>query len=211
MQSAPGSESSTRSRSNSFHSDAETFSSRRDDVPTPLVMAMSITVPLTALVTQIDRLTENTDIWSTQRIIDEGLDIVRDHCWAVSSALYRHSDDSVVLVGHRPRLTGSDGKVIAADWFPWGLGGTNPERFMFVGNAGSLPFAEGSTETLADHGITSCAHLPMVERGRPIGYLQIHWGETRLVWNDDAGRVLRVLGRFLLGLVPGASIDVREH
>lgn len=174
-------------------------------------MTINITVPLTALVRQIDRLTENADIWSPERMIDEGLDIVRDHCWAVSSALYRHDGDSVRLVGHRPRAATTDPLEFDAEWFPWGLGGTNPERFMFIGEAGTLPYAPGSRDTLADHGITSCAHLPMLERGRPVGCLHIHWGETRLVWNDDAGRVLRVLGRFLLGLVPDRGLQTGER
>lgn len=174
-------------------------------------MTTSITVPLTSLVAQIDRLTENIAVWPTSRMIDEGLDIVRDHCWAISSALYSRNGGSVTLIGHRPHRSGQQYETIDANWFPWGLGGTNPERFMFIGEAGALPSTIDSTGTLADRGITSCAHLPLIERGSPIGYLQIHWGETRLVWDDDAGRVLRVLGRFLLGLGPSSVIDIGER
>lgn len=173
-------------------------------------MVTSTAPPLTTLVTEIERLTENIAVWPTDRLIDEGLDIVRDHCWAVSSVLYRRSGQSVIPVRRRPNGNDHDDHVVDPGWFPWGLGGTKPERFMFIGDAGALPLVSDSVETLADRGITSCAHLPLVERGQPVGYLQIHWGETRLVWNDDAGRILRVLGRFLLGLCRVGGVEVGQ-
>ena len=36
------------------------------------------------------------------------------------------------------------------------------------------------------------------ERGRTGGALQVFWSGPRLEWDDDRGRLLRTLGRFLL-------------
>lgn len=174
-------------------------------------MTTNASAPLAGLVARVDRLTENYDIWTTGRLLDEGLDIVRDHCWAISSSLYAQNGDSVALIRHRPSPPDGIEDHPHPDWFPWGLGGTNPERFLFIENAGLLPAMSGSSEQLADRGITSCAHLPILERGRPIGFLQVHWGETRLVWNDHAGRVMRTLARFLLRVGSGSDVDVRQR
>ncbi|MHB1139261.1 MAG: GAF domain-containing protein, partial [Microthrixaceae bacterium] len=73
-----------------------------------------------------------------------------------------------------------------------------PRRFLFVEQAGALPAAAGDPVTLGEHGISSCLHLPILERQQPIGALQLFWAEPRLVWDDEQGRILRSLGRFLL-------------
>lgn len=174
-------------------------------------MTPNVKLPLTGLSTRVDRLTSNSSNWSPERIIDEGLDIVRDHCWAASSTLYVSDDHHAIPVGHRPHLVDRHRTAIDLSWFPWGLSSTNAERFIFVRDAGRLPVAPGSSVILGDHDISSCAHLPIIERGRPIGYLQIHWEEPRLVWDDDSGRALRVLARYLLAVASGLGLDAGER
>ena len=45
--------------------------------------------PQSALSAAVDRLSSNTPHWTTERLVDEGLDLIRDYCWASSSALFR--------------------------------------------------------------------------------------------------------------------------
>ncbi len=147
----------------------------------------------------VDRLSTNTPRWTDERLVDEGLDLIRDHCWASSSALYRTRGDSTELVRVRPSTYPLCGTGQVPDsWFPWGLATMNPERFIFVEHAELLRSGPDSDMTLGDLGVQSCAHLPILEKRRPVGFLQIFWPETRLVWDDDIGQILRSLGRFLL-------------
>lgn len=161
-------------------------------------MTNNVTAPMTALSSAIDRLSEQSITWSSQRTIDEGLDIVRDYCWAGSCALYDSRSGGIRLVGHRPALDSDRTVTVPKNWFPWGLAPMNPKRFMFIEDAGLLTATPDGAVTLADLGIESCLHLPLLERDSPIGYLQVYWPETRLVWDDNMGRILRTLGRFLL-------------
>ena len=94
-----------------------------------------------------------------------------------------------------------------ASWFPWGLAPMNPERFIFVEQAEQLPALPTGGVTLGDIGVKSCLHLPILERRKPVGYLQVYWPETRLVWDDDIGRILRSLGRFLLSRAAAEPLD----
>ncbi len=161
-------------------------------------MSSHIAVPLTALSTAIDRLSENAVGWGSQRTIDEGLDIVRDYCWAGSCALYDARSGDIRLIGHRPALENPSLGPMPPSWFPWGLAPMNPRRFVFIEDAGLLSGTPDGTVKLADLGVQSCVHLPLMERDRPLGFLQVFWHETRLVWDDEMGRVLRTLGRLLI-------------
>lgn len=148
----------------------------------------------------VDRLSAHAPEWSTSRVLDEGLDLVRDCSWADGSVLYAAQGDRVVTVCRRP-APGEDerhGTDLPLGWFPWGLGPVNPRRFIFVEQAGALPAAPGDRRTLGDLQVSSCLHLPILERQQPIGALHLFWTEPRLVWDDDCGRILRSLGRFLL-------------
>lgn len=161
-------------------------------------MANRLVAPMTALASAIDRLGERSAGWEARRAVDEGLDIVRDYCWASSCALYDCRSDEIELVGHRPNVDGLRGLTLDRSWFPWGLAPMNPQRFVFVEDARQLPAEPGSKMRLGDLGIKSCLHLPILERDRPLGYIQVFWSETRLVWDDEMGLILRTLGRFLL-------------
>ena len=88
---------------------------------------------------------------------------------------------------------------VPLDWFPWGLAPVSPRRFLLVSDARTLACDPTSGATLGDIGVRSCLHLPILERQRNIGALHLYWSEPRLVWDDDRGRLLRLLGRFLLG------------
>lgn len=146
----------------------------------------------------VDRLSANTDDWTLGRLLDEGLDLARDAVWADGAALYAVDENGATAVCRRPRATTPRPDVVAAAWFPWGLGPVNPTRFLLVQDAESLPTGPGRAPTLGELGIRSCLHLPLLDRQHPIGSLQLFWREPRLVWDDDAGRVLRSLGQYLL-------------
>lgn len=161
-------------------------------------MPNNVVSPMTALSAAIDRLGEMSRKWSPERILDEGLDIVRDYCWAGSCALYVPQSGRIELVAHRPSSAEGCPLELPNGWFPWGLAPMNPQRFVFVEAAGKLPALPGSEMKLEDFGIESCLHLPILERDVPLGYMQVFWPETRLVWDDEMGRILRTLGRFLL-------------
>lgn len=152
-----------------------------------------------ALSTAVDRLTAHAAGWSTARILDEGLDLVRDCCWADGSALHANHGDHVQVLSQRPADVVDRPSHLPTGWFPWGLAPVSPRRFLFVENASTLPFSPDGSITLGDVGVSSCLHLPILERQQPIGALHLFWSEPRLVWDDDSGRILRSLGRFLLG------------
>ena len=151
-----------------------------------------------ALSTAVDRLTAHAAGWSTARILDEGLDLVRDCCWADGSALHSNRGEQVEILCQRPALAANRPSTMPAGWFPWGLAPVSPRRFLFVENAAALPFTHDGSTTLGDVGVSSVLHLPILERQQPIGALHLYWAEPRLVWDDDSGRILRSLGRFLL-------------
>lgn len=166
-------------------------------------MANNVIAPMAALSSAIDRLGEKSADWDPGRAIDEGLDIVRDYCWASSCALYDNRSDEIELVGHRPNVEELQGLTLDRSWFPWGLAPMNPQRFVFVEDARQLPAEPSSSIGLGELGIESCLHLPILERDRPLGFIQVFWSETRLVWDDEMGRILRTLGRFLLESIDG--------
>jgi GAF domain-containing protein len=162
---------------------------------------MSAPRSLHALTAAIDRLTAHVDDWSTPRLLDEGLDLVRDASWADACALLRCDRSSVVAVHSRPSdVIGGTGPIAPAvpvSWFPWGLAPVRPDRFLLVDDARLLP-TEPHGGTLAGAGIRSCLHLPLLDRADAVGALHVFWSEPRLSWDDDRGRLLRSLGRFLL-------------
>jgi GAF domain-containing protein len=150
----------------------------------------------------IDRLGAHAGDWSTHRLLDEGLDLVRDASWADSCALLRIDADTVVTVHGRPvdavAATGPVSPAVPVDWFPWGLAPVRADRFLLVDDARLLPVSPEGGSSLADHDVRSCLHLPIRERGATVGALHVLWSEPRLAWDDDRGRLLRSLGRFLL-------------
>jgi len=154
----------------------------------------------------VDRLTAHAGDWSTQRVLDEGLDLVRDCSWADGSALHATRGDGVVALCRRPATDEDRHDESPADWFPWGLAPVSPRRFIFVEQAGNLSASPAGPTTLGELGISSCLHLPILERDQPIGALQLFWTEPRLVWDDDSGQILRSLGRFLLGRAATSSV-----
>lgn len=163
---------------------------------------MSAPPSLHGLSAAIDRLTDHAGDWTTPRLLDEGLDLVRDASWADACALLRCDGVRVVAVHGRPTdVVGDDGPIAAvvpASWFPWGLAPVRPDRFLLVDDARLLRTSPDDGPTLADVGVRSCLHLPLLERGEPVGALHVFWSEPRLAWDDDRGRLLRSLGRFLL-------------
>ena len=158
----------------------------------------------------IDRLTAHAGDWSTHRLLDEGLDLVRDASWADAGALLRIDADTAATVHGRPvDAVAPGGPVrpeVPVDWFPWGLAPVSPDRFLLVDDARTLPVSPDGDETLGDHGVRSCLHLPIRERGAPVGALHVLWSEPRLAWDDDRGRLLRSLGRFLLTCQPAGPM-----
>lgn len=176
---------------------------------------------LSALSGSIDRLTRHASRWSVQRLLDEGLDLVRDASWADASALLRVGPDGATLVHARPTLPYPDLRrgrpdgttqepptpiaSIPAGWFPWGLGPIRPDRFVLVDDARALTAMPDDDRTLGSLGVRSCLHLPLRQRGRAVGAVHVFWSEPRLAWDDDRGRLLRTLGRFLLGCADRAS------
>lgn len=153
----------------------------------------------------IDRLVGRAGTWSTGRLLDEGLDLVRDTCWADGAALARVASGEVQVVHRRPEHLGLSEWCTGApvSWFPWGLGSVSPDRFLLVDHAAPLPVAPGSRFRLGDLGVRSALHLPLREQERVTGALVVLWRQPRLAWDDDRGRLLRTLGRFLLAQVPG--------
>jgi GAF domain-containing protein len=154
----------------------------------------------------VERLSQHAGDWSAQRLLDEGLDLVRDSTWAEISMLHSVGPDGIRVVARRPdpgvsgsRVPGADiPSTLPVEWFPWGLAPVNPRRFLLVEDATSLPVGPGRAPTVAALGMRSCLHLPILERQSPVGALHLYWSEPRLAWDDDHGRLLRTLGRFLL-------------
>lgn len=157
-----------------------------------------------------ERLSVHADEWGPERVMCEGLDLVRDASWADECRLYAIDDERVREVAARPTpIQPRDPDGVPLDWFPWGLAPVSPRRFLLVAEADLLPSApprptdDGAARdpvpTLGELGTCSCLHLPILERQRPIGALALYWAEPRLAWDDERGRLLRLLGRFLLG------------
>lgn len=173
---------------------------------------------LHGLSASIDRLTAHAGDWGTRRLLDEGLDLVRDASWADSCALLRVHRGRVSVVHRRPGLAaaatapplapggdrGIDPPVppvaatVPADWFPWGLAPIDADRFVLIDDARNLPLTPDGDVTLGSLGVRSCLHLPLRQKARNVGAVHLFWSEPRLAWDDDRGRLLRTLGRFLL-------------
>ena len=146
----------------------------------------------------VDRLSIHSTEWTCERVLDEGLDLVRDCSWADASLLYSVTPDRVVELCRRPPSATASPGELPLDWFPWGLAPLNPQRYLLVEDATALPWSPDSDERLGDLGISSCLHLPILERSVPVGAVHLYWSEPRLNWDDERGRLLRTLGRFLL-------------
>ncbi len=154
--------------------------------------------------TAFERLSANADEWGAERILCEGLDLIRDTSWADECRLYSVRPDTAVAVevAARPRPAdprlANERAVVPTDWFPWGLAPANPRRFLLIADASKLPAMPDGDTTLADEGFASCLHLPILERQRPIGAVHLYWREPHLAWDDQRGRLMRLLGHFLL-------------
>ncbi len=148
------------------------------------------------------RLSAHADDWGPQRVLHEGLDLVRNASWADECRLFATRGTSAVEVAARPSRTRGPAVAEPLSWFPWGLAPVNPSRFLLVTDATGLRSTSTGTRTLGELGTRSCLHLPILERERPIGALHLCWREPRLEWDDERGRLLRLLGGFLLGRCP---------
>lgn len=145
-------------------------------------------------------LCEHAGAWDTARVLDEGLDLARDAVWADACVLHRVQGDEMVEVARRPVDPDAAGthRGEPLDRFPWDLAPVQAERFLLVSDARVLPVRHGASTTFGSLGVRSCLHLPILEREAPVGALHLYWSGPRLAWDDDRGRVLRSLGRFLL-------------
>jgi GAF domain-containing protein len=164
-------------------------------------MGLTSFQPLHNLSAAIDRLTAHARDWPEDRLLDEGLDLIRDASWADSCALLRVEGDRVRPVHRRPAAPvehAAPGGPVPVDWFPWGLAPVQPDRYLMVGDAAGLPLDPDGRVLLGDLGVRSCLHLPLRERDTTVGALQVFWNEPRLVWDDSRGGPLRTLGQFLL-------------
>ena len=147
----------------------------------------------------VARLSRHADGWSRERVLDEGLDLVRDATWADACRLFRIDEG-----GHAEEVAARPADLAPrlgrqpATWFPWGLAPVNPRRFVLISDAAALACTPDGSPLLGEIGVVSCLHLPILERQRPIGAMQLFWTEPRLAWDDERGRLLRLLGRFLL-------------
>lgn len=141
--------------------------------------------------------------WELARVLDEGLDLARDAVWADACALHRVEGDEMVEVARRPVgvITPELPRGEPLNCFPWDLAPVQAERFLLVSDARVLPARHGERTTLGSLGVHSCLHLPILERDAAVGALHLFWSGPRLDWDDDRGRVLRSLGRFLLAAV----------
>ena len=160
--------------------------------------AKPIEVQRAGLSAAVDRLSIHSTEWSCGRVLDEGLDLMRDCSWADASLLYSVTPERVLELCRRPPSASTLPDELPLDWFPWGLAPLNPQRYLLVEDAAALPSSPDSDQTLGDLGIRSCLHLPILERSVPVGAVHLYWTEPRLNWDDQRGRLLRTLGRFLL-------------
>jgi hypothetical protein len=164
----------------------------------------------------VERLSDNAAAWGTGRVLDEGLDLIRDSTWADVSILHLvDGSGTVQVLARRPGPGDGPGEVpmsavpdrVPEDWFPWGLAPVSPLRFLLVEDARFLPAAPARppdhAPTVGELGMCSCLHLPILERSTPVGAVHLYWAEPRLAWDDDHGRLLRTLGRFLLSTAGG--------
>ncbi len=166
-------------------------------------MTGSGTTAASGLSASFERLSLHADEWGPERVMCEGLDLARDASWADECRLYAIRDDVAVEVAARPRpVSPRDRDGLPLSWFPWGLAPVNPRRFVLVADAAALPSGPSGDPTLGDLGASSCLHLPILERQRPVGALHLYWTEPHVAWDDERGRLLRLLGRFLLGRCP---------
>lgn len=148
----------------------------------------------------VERLSEHADEWGAGRLLDEGLDLVRDSTWADVCTLHAVEADGVRVLARRPGWQVPTGPpdLVPTSWFPWGLAPVNARRFLLVEDASVLSMAPAPAPTVGEVGFRSCLHLPILERSVPVGALHLYWVEPRLAWDDDHGRLLRTLGRYLL-------------
>ena len=146
-----------------------------------------------------ERLSDHADEWGPERILCEGLDLIRDSSWADECRLYSVLSDTAVAIEVAARPGPSEPRTaVPTDWFPWGLAPANPRRFLLIADATRLPASPESARTVGDEGFASCLHLPILERQRPIGAMQLYWREPHVAWDDQRGRLMRLLGHFLL-------------
>lgn len=73
-------------------------------------------------------------------------------------------------------------------WFPWSLGNVRPREYLFVRNAGSLPYGPDTGMTMAELGMASVLHLPVSTSGadgRVLGAACAYWSSEREDWSPD--------------------------
>ena len=135
-------------------------------------------------------------------IVSDGLQLIRHQCSADQVTLSSAEQHGVTPVGTSP-VRNMLRDSCSTDWFPWGFNVATPERFLFVQNAETLPFAQRSSQTLGELGLRSCVYLPILDRQQLIGALQLYWSAPRTEWDDSTGQILRSLGRLLLASATG--------
>lgn len=74
-------------------------------------------------------------------------------------------------------------------WFPWSLGNVRAREYLFVCNAGSLPYGPSGSTTVSDLGMASVLHLPVsidAPRGRVTGAACAYWSSERVDWPSES-------------------------
>ena len=104
--------------------------------------------------------------------------------------VYRFVDGSEAHLAARWCAPGAcpDGPSrVSLGWFPWSLGNIRPEQYCFIRNAGALALAPGSDRTIAEIGMSSVVHLPIMDSPTStVGAVCAYWSSERRSWDESA-------------------------
>lgn len=108
--------------------------------------------------------------------------------------IYGFVDDHAELVARWGQANGAvmcAGSSVPLAWFPWSLGNIRPEEYMFIRNAGALALGPGDDRTIADLGMASVVHLPVVSAPAvAVGAICAYWSDERSSWDSSSREVL---------------------
>lgn len=108
--------------------------------------------------------------------------------------LYRVEDERAELSVRWARGVGSaicTGPVVPVAWFPWSLGNIRPEEYMFIRNAGALQVDPHERRTIADLGMSSVVHLPVVSTPPVVtGAVCAYWSDELSSWDPSSRDVV---------------------
>ena len=108
--------------------------------------------------------------------------------------LYRVEDVRAELSAHWSRTTGSAvcaGRSVPLAWFPWSLGNIRPDEYMFVRHGGALEVDPDERRTIADLGMTSVVHLPLVSAPTVVtGAVCAYWSDELSSWDPSSRDVV---------------------